>query len=146
MSALLEAVAQGWSWRLGEPVAIIGTNRFGNAIVKNRDGHFFRIMPEELQCELLGRSLGELEETTSSSDFVPDWEMADLAERAESALGALAEGEVYCLIIPGCLGGRYAEENIRRISLRELLACSGEMAGQIVDVPDGGSVVLKVTE
>ncbi len=68
MSALLEAVAQGWGWKLGEPVAIIATNRFGNAIVQNKGGHFFRIMPEEWQCELLACS-GDM---ARQIDSVPD--------------------------------------------------------------------------
>ena len=144
MNALLEAIAEGWSWKLGEPVAIIATNRFGNAIVRNKAGHFFRIMPEEWQCELLAQSLIELEEKRSTEDFILDWEMTALVERAESALGPLAEGEVYYLVLPGLLGGTYAEENIRKIALRELLAFSGEMARQIDDVPDGGSVILTV--
>ena len=146
MNPLLEAIAQGWGWKLGEPVAIIATNRFGNAVVQNKDGQFFRIIPEELQCELLAQSSSELEEKRSRDDFVRDWEMAALVERAESTLGQLAEGEVYYLVVPGCLGGKYSEENIRKITLRELLGCSGDMARQIDDVPDGGSVVIRVTE
>jgi hypothetical protein len=35
MNVLLEAIVEGWGWKLGEPVAIIATNRFGNAIVRN---------------------------------------------------------------------------------------------------------------
>ena len=53
---------------------------------------------------------------------------------------------MYYLVVPGCLGGEYAEENIRKITMRELLAYSGDMARQIDDVPDGGSVEIKVTE
>ncbi len=146
VNALLEAIAEGWSWKLGEPVAIIATNRFGNAIVQNEDGHFYRIMPEEWQCELLAHSFIQLEEKRSTDDFILDWEMTALVERAESALGPLAEGDVYYLVLPGVLGGKYAEENIRKIPLRELLAFSGDMARQIDDLPDGGSVILTVAE
>lgn len=67
---LLEAIAQGWGWKLGEPVAIIATNRFGNALVQNKAGQFFRITPEELQCQLLASSSSELEEKRSRGDFV----------------------------------------------------------------------------
>lgn len=146
MNALLEAVAEGWSWKLGRPVAIIATNRFGNAIVQNEQGQFFRIMPEEWECELLASSAEELEQTRKSDDFIRDWEMTALVQRAQTFLGPLEEGEVYYLVIPGCLGGKYAEENIRKNSLRELLAYSGEMARQIDDVPDGGSVTIVPTE
>ena len=128
MNAVLEAIAEGWSWKLGKPVAIVATNRFGNALVQNEKGYFF------------------LEEKRKSDDFVRDWEMLASVRRAEVALGPLAEGEVYYLVVPGCLGGKYAEENIRKNSLRELLAYSGEMARRIDDVPDRGSVIIAPTE
>jgi len=48
--------------------------------------------------------------------------------------------------LAAALGGKYAEENIRKISLRELLAYSGDMARQIADVPDGGRVIITPSE
>jgi hypothetical protein len=146
MNTLLEAITEGWSWKLGKPVAIIATNGFGNAIVQNDKGQFFRIMPEEWDCQLLASSAEELHEKRTSDDFIRDWEMTALVQRARVSLGRLEEGEVYYLVVPGCLGGKYAEENIRKNSLRELLAYSGEMARQIDQLPDGGRVVLKPTQ
>jgi hypothetical protein len=146
MNALLKAITDGWSWKLGTPVALIATNQFGNAIVRNAGGRFFRIMPEEWQCELLADSAEELEAKRQTDDFRRDWEMTVLVEKAEAAHGPLAEGQVYYLVIPGILGGKYAVENIRKISFRELLAYSGDMAQQIDDVPDGGSIIITPTE
>jgi hypothetical protein len=146
MSSLIEAIADGWSWKLGEPVAVISTNRFGNAIVENADGHFFRVMPEEWQCELIASSPARWEEERKKEEFVRDWEMTAIVARAEAALGPLTDGEVYHLVIPGVLGGKYAEENIRKIRLGELLAYSGEMAKQMAYVPDGGSVIITTIE
>jgi hypothetical protein len=59
MNALLEAVAEGWGWKLGNPVAIVATNQFGNAIVENAEGEYFRMVPEEWQCGLLARTAAE---------------------------------------------------------------------------------------
>ena len=58
----------------------------------------------------------------------------------------MAEGEVYFLVIPSMLGGKYAEENIRKIPLPELLAYSGSMAVQMDGVLDGEKVVIVPTE
>src|SRR5687767_9233549 len=98
MNPLIGAITEGWSWKLGKPVAIVATNRFGNAIVKNTDGHYFRIMPEEWRCELLARSDEELESKRREEEFVHDWEMTVLVEKAEAALGPLAEGQAYHLV------------------------------------------------
>ncbi len=144
MNPLIAAIAEGWSWKLGKPVAVVATNRFGNAIVENEDGHYFRIIPEEWQCELVARSPTELEEERKKEEFVRDWEMRAIAVRAEASQGPLAEGQVYCLVIPGLLGGKYAEDNIRKISLRELLSYSGDMAHQMEGLPDGAQVKIVV--
>jgi hypothetical protein len=144
MSDPLQAISQGWSWKLGKPVEIIATNPFGNAIVRNEAGQYFRIVPEEWACELLASSAADLEEKRSQPDFIRDWEMLPLVVRAEAAHGPLAEGQVYCLVVPGVLGGKYADDNIRKISLVELLAYSGDMAHQIAGVPDGAQVKIVV--
>jgi len=144
MSDLLQAIVQGWSWKLGNPVDIVATNAFGNAIVRNESGQYFRIMPEEWHCELLADSPAALEEKRKQPDFVRDWEMLPLVARAQAAHGPLAEGQVYYLVVPGLLGGRYAEDNIRKISLVELLVYCGDMAHQMDGVPDGAEVRLEL--
>ncbi|MBX3738984.1 MAG: DUF1851 domain-containing protein [Candidatus Didemnitutus sp.] len=146
MEVLLKAIAEGWNWKLGEPVEIVATNVFGNAIVKNAAGHYFRIMPEEWSCELIAGSAADLERTMQSAEFVHDWEMKRVVALAERAQGPLADGQVYCLVIPGILGGKYSEENIRKIGLREVLAYCGDMAHQIEDVPDGSQVKIVLKE
>ena len=142
MSRLLQAIAQGWSWKLGNPVEIVATNRFGNAIVRNEAGQYFRVMPEEWKCELLATSASGLEKKREQPNFIRDWEMLALVARAEAAHGPLKDGQVYYLVVPGVLGGKYAEDNIRKISLMELLAYSGDMAHQIDNVPDGTEVKI----
>lgn len=144
MDALLKAIADGWSWKLGVPVELVATNTFGNAIVTNSEGHYFRIMPEEWSCELIARSAPELEVKRQSAEFIHDWEMKRIVAMAERAQGPLIDGQVYCLVIPGILGGKYAEENIRKNTLLELLAYSGDMAQQIDDLPAGARVEIVV--
>jgi len=146
MSDLLQAIAQGWSRKLGNPVEVVATNSFGNAIVRNELGQYFRVMPEEWKCELVATSASDLERKREQPNFIRDWEMLPLVVRAEAAHGPLKDGEVYYLVVPGVLGGKYAEDNIRKISLVELLAYSGDMAHQIDNVPDGAQVKIVLKE
>jgi hypothetical protein len=127
MNTLLQAISEGWSWKLGTPVGVVATNRFGNVIVRNQNGDFYRIMPEEWQCELLARTPAELDEKRKTESFVRDWEMTPLVDRAVAAHCPLAVGECFFLVVPGMLGCKYAEENIRKITLPELLSYSGSM-------------------
>ena len=146
MEALHKAIADGWSWKLGTPVAVLATSPLGNVIVKNGDGWFFRIMPEEWQCDLLAHSEEEFAARCLEANFRRDWEMRALVEKAQAAHGSLAEGQVYHLVIPGHLGGKYEVENLQIISLCELLAHSGAIAQQVDDVPDGGEVIITPME
>ena len=128
---LLEAVADGWGWKLGKPLQILATNRFGNAIVKNEVGQYFRIVPNESACRLIARSPDELEKLRQDEGFVRDWEMNGQVALAEAFQGPLAAGQVYCLVVPGMLGGSYTAENIRKSTFGELLAYSGEVTQQL---------------
>jgi hypothetical protein len=144
MDTLLDAIAEGWSWKIGSPVELIATNAFGNVIVRTADQSYFRIMPEEWSCELIARSAAELATKQNDHEFAHDWAMTRVVSLAEAAHGPLADGEVYYLVIPGVLGGKYSEDNIRKISLREVLSYSGSMARQIEDLPPGADVQIVV--
>jgi hypothetical protein len=144
MSTLLESVAKGWSWRIGNPVAIVATNRFGNAIVKTEDGLYHRIMPEDWACRAFAASDAELKVNMLDEAFRLDWEMENIVAKAEASLGPLASGRVYYLVTPSILGGSYFGTNIRTITLIELLSYSGEMARQMEGVPDGSKVKIVV--
>jgi hypothetical protein len=51
MDNLLDAIAEGWSWKIGRPIELIATNAFGNAIVKT-DLSYFRIISAQLSTIL----------------------------------------------------------------------------------------------
>jgi hypothetical protein len=144
VSNLLEAIARGWSWKIGRPGTVISQNAFGNVIVRTEHDFFYRIVPEDLKCVLLGTTPDEVEEETSKDAFKLDWEMKVLVDQAEAALGKLAEGESYHLVIPGPLGGKYDISNIKKISTCESLDFSGYVAKQIENLSDGAKVWLKV--
>jgi hypothetical protein len=84
------------------------------------------------------------EKVRSSPKFIEDWNTAPLAQRARALLGPLADGRCYCLKISSTLGGTYDDGNLAIIDIEELLSASGDIAHQIVDVPDGGQVQIIV--
>jgi len=49
---LVEEVRQAWGWIGLEAEEIIGENDFGHLIVKDKQGKYWRISPEELSCEV----------------------------------------------------------------------------------------------
>ncbi len=143
---LLKCVAESWGWLGLRPKEVLDQNVFGNIIVLDESGCFWRICPEELSCEVVAQDAAAYEHLRNDDEFLADWEMLPLVEEAYAALGALPEGCCYCLKIPAVVGGEYAAENMGTISRDALIAFAGDLAQQIRDLPDGTQVELRVTE
>ena len=142
---LIDELRKSWAWIGMEPVEIVSENDFGNLMIKDKDGKYWRLCPEELSCEIVAQNQKELETLFHDQDFLHDWYMKALVEQAQLRLGPLTEGRKYCLKIAGILGGEYGGSNLATISLVELIRFSGYVAEQIKDLPDGAQVKFEIT-
>ena len=143
---LLDEVRSAWGWVGIEAVDLIDDNDFGNLIVKDGQGRYWRLCPEDLYCEVVASSREELDRLAKDQEFLGDWYMRALVDQAFQKLGALAPGQKYCLKIPGVLGGDYGGDNLGKISFEKLIRTSGNIAQQIANLPDGASIKLSVTD
>jgi len=144
--SLLDVIRDAWGWVGLDPVEVVGENDFGNLIVKDVFGKYWRLCPEDCYCRVVASSREEFDELSKDQEFLKDWHMSALVDAAFEKLGVLPEGRKYCLKIPGALGGAYGSENIDTISLEELVQASGHIAREIKDLPAGAQVKLKVIE
>jgi hypothetical protein len=140
----ISQIEAAWSWTGLLPRAVIAENDFGNLIVEDVQGRYWRICPEELSCIVVSGTRAGWDELSASPEFQEDWEMWPLLREATARLGPLDQGRKYCLKIPAVLGGKYSGDNLGTIGLSELIAVSGDMAKQISDVPHGSRVKLRV--
>jgi hypothetical protein len=143
---LISSIKRGWLWKGLDPALVVGENDFGNLIVKDAQGRYWRVCPEDLKCTVIANVRAELDALSQRQDFLHDWYMVALVEKAKRQLGPLRPGYKYCLKIPGPLGGEYGGTNLGTISLRELIEASGDIARQLDEVPDGAQVRLTVVE
>ena len=143
---VIDQVRAAWSWIGIDPVEVVGENDFGNLIVKDALGRYWRLSPEECSCEVVASNRYDLDVLSKNQEFLRDWHMSALVNYAFKTLGVLPEGYKYCLKVPGVLGGEYGGENIAKISFDELINASGYIAKQIKDLPDGSKIKLKVTD
>ena len=146
MQSILEIITDAWGWAGLVPEEIVGENEFGNLIVRDVNGVYWRICPEDVYCEIIAKSREELDSLSTDPEFLKDWYMRSLVEIARSKLGDLKDGYKYCLAIPGVLGGSYDGDNINTVPLDELIALSGDIGQQLKDLPDGSQVKLKVVD
>lgn len=142
---LLEELREFWGWVGMEPVEVVGENDFGNLMIKDKDGKYWRLCPEDLSCNVVAQNRKELDALSHSQEFLHDWYMKALVEQAQTLLGPLTEGRKYCLKIPGIVGGEYGGSNLASVSLVELVRFSGDVAKQIKDLPNGAKVKFEIT-
>jgi hypothetical protein len=143
---LLDEVRRAWGWVGIESVELIDDDDFGNLILKDVRGQYWRLCPEDLYCEVVASSREELDHLAKDQEFLSDWYMRGLVDQAFQRLGVFAPGRKYCLKIPSVLGGEYGGDNLGTISVDELIRSSGHIAQQISDLPDGASIKLSITD
>lgn len=144
--SIINEIKESWGWVGIEPLQIVGENDFGNLIIEDTKGKYWRLCPEDVYCEVVASTREELDRLSSDQEFLEDWYMQALVEQAQESLGTLNEGYKYCLVTPGALGGEYAVSNIKTAPLIEMVRFSGHVAFQIKDLPDGAQIELKVVD
>ena len=143
---MLDVIREAWCWTGLDPMEIAATSAFGNVIVKDVAGAYWRICPEDAYCAVIANSTPEYEALYQDSEFLRDWEMQSLVVEANREVGPLRDGYSYCLKVPGAVGGEYAAHNLGAVPTAELLSFSGNLAEQIKDLPDGAEIELKVVD
>jgi hypothetical protein len=144
--SLVNEIKNSWGWVGIEPEEIVGENDFGNLIIRDVEGRYWRLCPEDVYCKVVAENREELDALAKNQEFLIDWCMVTLVAQAKQALGPLPEGRKYHLVIPGVLGGEYAVSNVKTVPLVELVRLSGDIGHQIKDLPDGAHIELKVVE
>ena len=143
---LIDILEEAWSWTGIEPDQVVGDNDFGNLMVKDKSGRYWRLCPEDLSCSVVAANREELDALLQDQEFLCDWHMSNLVEQAKERLGPLRPGYKYCLKIPGALGGEYGGDNLATVPLGELVLFSGDIARQIQDIPEGSPVDLQFVD
>jgi hypothetical protein len=126
--SIIEVIRQAWAWVGLEPAEIVEENNFGNLLVKDVHGKYWRICPEDAYCCIVATDLDTLAALVRNENFLRDWKMAALAKLAREKLGPLTPGNKYCLNTPTRLGGSYESANLGIISLTELIRNAGALA------------------
>lgn len=144
--SIIQEIKDAWGWVGIDPVEVVEENDFGNLMIKDYQGRYWRLCPEDVYCKVVAQNREELDQLFSDQEFLEDWDMQRLVTQARKYLGPLSTGKKYCLVIPGILGGEYAISNIKTAPLVELIRFSGDLATQIKDLPDGARIQLKVVD
>jgi hypothetical protein len=128
----IDEINAAWGWVGLSAVEVLGENPFGNLIIRDKEGRYWRLRPQDLSCETVAQDHAALNALSYNQAFLSDWYMPELVRLAESTLGPLSDGRKYCLKIPSVLGGNYGCDNLATVPLVELIRFSGDGAQQFV--------------
>lgn len=131
----VDDINDAWGWIGLTAVEVLGSNAFGNLIIRDDEGRYWRLRPQDLCCEPVADSRAALDALAYNQDFLNDWYMPEVVELAELTLGPLTGNRRYCLKIPSALGGHYGWDNLATVPLPELIRFAGEGAQQFDDLP-----------
>jgi hypothetical protein len=131
----VDAINEAWGWVGLNAVAVLGANPFGNLLLLDDEGRYWRLRPQDLLCEPVASSEADVAALSYNQAFLDEWYMADKVHLAESALGPLVGDLKYCLKIPVSLGGDYQRDNLAMVPLAELIRFAGEGAQQFDGLP-----------
>ena len=131
----VDDINEAWGWVGLTAVEVLGANAFGNLIIRDDEGRYWRLRPQDLCCEPLADNRDALDALSYNQDFLNDWYMPEVVHLAEATLGPLTDDRTYCLKIPSALGGHYGRDNLAIVPLPQLIRFSGEGAQQFEALP-----------
>ncbi|MEM9375809.1 MAG: DUF1851 domain-containing protein, partial [Pseudomonadota bacterium] len=85
---LLDAVRLAWGWVGIEPKQVVAVNAFGNLLLRDTAGRYWRICPEELFAKIVADNEQSYNALMADADFLENWEMVRFVEIAVRNLGA----------------------------------------------------------
>jgi hypothetical protein len=125
---LVEELRKAWGWAGLDPVKVVAENDFGNLLILDTQGRYWRLCPEDCYCNIVALDRAALEVLGATPSFLHDWHMRPLIELARKKCGPLSPGKKYNLRLPGLLGGEYGGDNLGITSQVELIHASARVA------------------
>ena len=144
--SITDIINDSWGWTGIKAVDVIEENDFGNLIIKDMAGKYWRLCPEDIYCKIVAENRNKLDSLFVDSDFLIDWSMESLVSEAKTKFGPLQPGKKFHFVVPAILGGEYIAENICTVTQVEQIKVSGQIGKQIDKLPDGSEVLLKIVD
>ncbi len=143
--AILEVLRRRWTWALDDPTQVLMVNAFGNVLVTCHDGTLWRVIPEELTARKVRDDRNYLA-AFEDEKFREDWLFEEVVAAAQETVGPLGEGRCYAFKSWPIMGGPFTPDNMYVATTTEWLAVSGDVGGQIKDLPNGAKITLDIID
>lgn len=133
-----------WSSILPAQSRVLRTNLFGDVFLLDDAGAVHIL--ERAGCSIDRIAFSEEEFWREIRDDAHGWQLRGLVSECRAAGKLLEEGQCYAFTTPPVLGGDYTVENVWVAPWRDWFAFTADLFEQIIDLPDGATVSLKVVD
>lgn len=123
----LQIIKKYWGWTGIRPAVIIERNQFGNLIVEDPSGRYWRICPEEFSCKIIARNARELKALWDDEEFKTFWDMTAFATVAAGNHGDIDGEQCYYFI----KAGDFSPANIGITTFSDLITDAGITAEEL---------------
>jgi len=120
--------------------------RFGELFMRQPDERIGMLQVSNFRYSVVAENATDFAEWLSDKDKMAEWFLAPLVRQLERSGRILAADQCYSFITPLGLGGELNEKNVMLIPIHEHFGLWGEVYDQIKDMPDGGTVVLRIKD
>lgn len=133
----VDEINAAWGWVGMSAVEVLAENDFGNLILKDDEGKYWRLRPHDLCCQPVAQDREAFDALSYDQAFLQDWYMTDLVMQAHAKLGPLASGRKYCVKVPSVEGSEHGGKDLGTAPLMALIRFSGDVAQHIHGLPLG---------
>lgn len=134
---------EAWSWKIDGRWSPVLMTRVGDIFFERADGiHWLECATGDVSR--VADNEAQLHEQMQSDDGEL-WHLAPLVEALHEAGKKAGEGQCYWFYVPPVFeGGVYTPENMFVAPAHEVVGLSADLHRQLLDLPDGARVRLKV--
>ena len=146
-SALAAEIAAAWQWLLPGEWKPFLCSMIGGIFLEDESGIYW-IESGTGMIERIADDAGQFESIVNAdTNSVDEWFLPPLVEALHGAGKRPDPGQCYAfLILPVFAEGEYDVENIVTVPVREQLVGIASVHRQLIDLPDGAKVRIKVVD
>jgi hypothetical protein len=73
----VDEINEAWGWVGLNAEEVLGENAFGNLIIRDDEGRYWRLAPQDLCCEPVAEDRAALDALSYNQEFLNGWYMPD---------------------------------------------------------------------
>jgi hypothetical protein len=135
---------KSWHWLLPEEFTLWLVTRFADLFIVNGDGSVHMLDVGAGTLTRVAESRDDFGIKLDEGENANNWLMTSFVDELVATGLTLKPGQCYGFKTPPVLGGEYRMENVATLSIEDYLGGYGSIHEQLINVPEGTEVVLKV--